>query len=204
MNKRVKVIIICTIIVTLISITIFFISNLNKHKENQNLSDTNSMVIEETNSINNTIETDETIDVEENVLVEETVTPNVEETVTSSQTTQSTKPNNNNTSSSSSTNNNTQKPTTPSVQNNQPETPTPPPEPPVVTPPPVACNHSGLWFNSVSEAESYFYKEVATWEQRHKNNKVTYQEYTQNCPDRCDTMSCSICGKYLLTMYYGN
>ena len=69
-------------------------------------------------------------------------------------------------------------------------------------------NHSmgvgniGKWFNSRSEVQAYVSSVMESWNNKHKNGEITWEEYTKNCPSGYKAWSCSSCGKWTGDLKY--
>ena len=199
MKNNIRDIIIIVIVgIVIITSAVFCILIFQNNKTTDTMLETDLEVNIADEISNEVIET--SIDIEENIIVEEPIIENeVVAPVDTSPPAQpnnnsGNKPTNNNSSSSNSTPSNNNSASSNSTNNNVPAEPNKP----------ISCNHSGLWFNSESEAEAYFKKEAKKKGDQYRNEEISYEEYVATCPDRAEYMSCAICGKYLLIMYYGN
>ena len=70
------------------------------------------------------------------------------------------------------------------------------------------CNHSikygniGMWFGSRREVDTYFSSVCNKWGTKYKNEEITWEEYTKNCPQGYECWSCSYCGKWTGNFVY--
>ena len=60
----------------------------------------------------------------------------------------------------------------------------------------IKCGNIGMWFGSRREVDTYFSSVCNTWGTKYKNEKITWEEYTKNCPQGYECWSCSYCGKW--------
>ena len=60
----------------------------------------------------------------------------------------------------------------------------------------IKCGNIGMWFGSRSEVDTYFSSECQKWGTKYKNEEITWEEYTENCPQGYECWSCSYCGKW--------
>lgn len=60
----------------------------------------------------------------------------------------------------------------------------------------IKCGNIGMWFGSRSEVDTYFSSVCNKWGTKYKNEEITWEEYTKNCPQGYECWSCSYCGKW--------
>ncbi len=60
----------------------------------------------------------------------------------------------------------------------------------------IGVGNMGRWFNSRSEVQAYVSSVMESWNNKHKNGEITWEEYTKNCPQGYKAWSCSSCGKW--------
>ena len=60
----------------------------------------------------------------------------------------------------------------------------------------MSCGNMGKWFGSRREVDTYFSSVCNTWGTKYKNEEITWEEYTKNCPQGYECWSCSYCGKW--------
>ena len=60
----------------------------------------------------------------------------------------------------------------------------------------IKCGNMGKWFNSRREVDTYFSSVCNKWGTKYKNEEITWEEYTKNCPQGYECWSCSYCGKW--------
>ena len=60
----------------------------------------------------------------------------------------------------------------------------------------IKCGNIGMWFGSRREVDTYFSSVCNTWGTKYKNEEITWEEYTKNCPQGYECWSCSYCGKW--------
>ena len=46
----------------------------------------------------------------------------------------------------------------------------------------IKCGNIGMWFGSRREVDTYFSSVCNTWGTKYKNEEITWEEYTKNCP----------------------
>ena len=66
----------------------------------------------------------------------------------------------------------------------------------------IICGNIGMWFGSRREVDTYFSSVCNTWGTKYKNEKITWEEYTKNCPQGYECWSCSYCGKWTGNFVY--
>ena len=66
----------------------------------------------------------------------------------------------------------------------------------------IKCGNIGMWFGSRREVDTYFFSVCNTWGTKYKNEKITWEEYTKNCPQGYECWSCSYCGKWTGNFVY--
>ena len=66
----------------------------------------------------------------------------------------------------------------------------------------IKCGNIGMWFGSRREVVTYFSSVCNTWGTKYKNEKITWEEYTKNCPQGYECWSCSYCGKWTGNFVY--
>ena len=66
----------------------------------------------------------------------------------------------------------------------------------------IKCGNIGMWFGSRREVDTYFSSVCKTWGTKYKNEKITWEEYTKNCPQGYECWSCSYCGKWTGNFVY--
>lgn len=66
----------------------------------------------------------------------------------------------------------------------------------------IKCGNIGMWFGSRREVDTYFSSVCNTWGTKYKNEKITWEEYTKNCPQGYECWSCSYCGKWTGNFVY--
>ena len=60
----------------------------------------------------------------------------------------------------------------------------------------IKCGNIGMWFGSRREVDTYFSSVCNTWGTKYKNEEITWEEYTKNCPQGYECWSCSYCSKW--------
>ena len=60
----------------------------------------------------------------------------------------------------------------------------------------ISCGNMKKWFNSRDEVDTYFSSICNKWGTKYKNEEITWEEYTKNCPQGYECWSCSYCGKW--------
>lgn len=60
----------------------------------------------------------------------------------------------------------------------------------------IKCGNMGKWFGSRREVDTYFSSVCNKWGTKYKNEEITWEEYTKNCPQGYECWSCSYCGKW--------
>lgn len=60
----------------------------------------------------------------------------------------------------------------------------------------IKCGNIGMWFGSRREVDTYFSSVCNKWGTKYKNEEITWEEYTKNCPQGYECWSCSYCGKW--------
>ena len=66
----------------------------------------------------------------------------------------------------------------------------------------IKCGNIGMWFGSRREVDTYFSSVCNTWGTKYKNEEITWEEYTKNCPQGDECWSCSYCGKWTGNFIY--
>mgnify|MGYP001860939314 CR=1 FL=1 len=66
----------------------------------------------------------------------------------------------------------------------------------------VGVGNSNRWFNSYSEAISFYDNLINGYSNQIHNGKITQEEYNKLCPYGYETWSCPYCGKWTLNYYY--
>ena len=66
----------------------------------------------------------------------------------------------------------------------------------------IKCGNIGMWFGSRREVDTYFSSVCNTWVTKYKNEEITWEEYTKNCPQGYECWSCSYCGKWTGNFVY--
>ena len=66
----------------------------------------------------------------------------------------------------------------------------------------IKCGNIGMWFGSRREVDTYFSSVCNTWGTKYKNEEITWEEYTKNCPQGYECWSCSYCGKWTGNFIY--
>ena len=66
----------------------------------------------------------------------------------------------------------------------------------------IKCGNMGMWFGSRREVDTYFSSVCNTWGTKYKNEEITWEEYTKNCPQGYECWSCSYCGKWTGNFVY--
>lgn len=60
----------------------------------------------------------------------------------------------------------------------------------------IKCGNIGMWFGSRREVDTYFSSVCNKWGTKYKNEEITWEEYTKNCPQGYECWSCSYCGRW--------
>lgn len=60
----------------------------------------------------------------------------------------------------------------------------------------IGVGNIGRWFNSRSEVQAYVSSVMESWNNKHKNGEITWEEYIKKCPSGYEAWSCSSCGKW--------
>lgn len=60
----------------------------------------------------------------------------------------------------------------------------------------IKCGNIGMWLGSRREVDTYFSSVCNKWGTKYKNEEITWEEYTKNCPQGYECWSCSYCGKW--------
>lgn len=60
----------------------------------------------------------------------------------------------------------------------------------------IGVGNIGRWFNSRSEVQAYVSSVMESWNNKHKNGEITWEEYIKKCPSGYKAWSCSSCGKW--------
>lgn len=60
----------------------------------------------------------------------------------------------------------------------------------------IKCGNIGMWFGSRREVDTYFSSVCNKWGTKYKNEEITWEEYTKNCPQGYECWSCGYCGKW--------
>jgi len=66
----------------------------------------------------------------------------------------------------------------------------------------VEIGNSGRWFNSETEAISYYKSIIKTWGDKWENFEIDDATYQKNCPCGYEDWSCPYCGKWTINFYY--
>lgn len=66
----------------------------------------------------------------------------------------------------------------------------------------VGTGNSGRWFNSESEAISYYKSIIKTWGDKWESFEIDDETYQKNCPYGYEDWSCPYCGKWTINFYY--
>ncbi len=66
----------------------------------------------------------------------------------------------------------------------------------------VKCGNMGKWFNSKDEVKAYASSVVQGWNTKYKDGEITWEEYTQNCPQGYECWSCGMCGIWTGNLSY--
>ncbi len=66
----------------------------------------------------------------------------------------------------------------------------------------IKCGNIGMWFGSRREVDTYFSSVCNKWGTKYKNEEITWEEYTKNCPQGYECWSCSYCGKWTGSFKY--
>ena len=66
----------------------------------------------------------------------------------------------------------------------------------------MSCGNMGKWFGSRREVDTCFSSVCNTWGTKYKNEEITWEEYTKNCPQGYECWSCSYCGKWTGNFVY--
>lgn len=66
----------------------------------------------------------------------------------------------------------------------------------------IKCGNIGMWFGSRREVDTYFSSVCNKWGTKYKNEEITWEEYTKNCPQGYERWSCSYCGKWTGNFVY--
>jgi len=66
----------------------------------------------------------------------------------------------------------------------------------------IKCGNIGMWFGSRREVDTYFSSVCNTLGTKYKNEEITWEEYTKNCPQGYECWSCSYCGKWTGNFVY--
>lgn len=66
----------------------------------------------------------------------------------------------------------------------------------------VGVGNSNRWFNSYSEAISFYDNLINGYSNQIHNGEITQEEYNKLCPYGYETWSCPYCGKWTLNYYY--
>ena len=66
----------------------------------------------------------------------------------------------------------------------------------------IKCGNIGMWFGSRREVDTYFSSVCNTWGTKYKNEEITWEEYTKNCPQGYECWCCSYCGKWTGNFIY--
>lgn len=66
----------------------------------------------------------------------------------------------------------------------------------------IGVGNTGKWFNTKSEAENFYDKEIAKWGSMWENDEITKEEYLKKCPSGYEVWSCPLCQKWTLNYYY--
>lgn len=66
----------------------------------------------------------------------------------------------------------------------------------------VGTGNSGRWFNSESEAISYYKSLIKSWGDKWEKFEIDDDTYNKNCPYGYEDWSCPYCGKWTINFYY--
>ena len=66
----------------------------------------------------------------------------------------------------------------------------------------VGTGNSGKWFNSESEAISYYKSIIKNWGDKWENFEIDDETYNKNCPYGYEDWSCPYCSKWTINFYY--
>ena len=66
----------------------------------------------------------------------------------------------------------------------------------------VGTGNSGKWFNSESEAISYYKSIIKSWGDKWEKFEIDDETYNKNCPYGYEDWSCPYCGKWTINFYY--
>jgi hypothetical protein len=66
----------------------------------------------------------------------------------------------------------------------------------------VGTGNSGKWFNSESEAISYYKSIIKSWGEKWEKFEIDDETYQKNCPYGYEDWSCPYCGKWTINFYY--
>ena len=64
----------------------------------------------------------------------------------------------------------------------------------------VSVGNTGKWFDSVDEAEAYYWAEERKWENKFENGEITWDEYVYKAPSHWEWKEC-MCGKVTLSWW---
>ena len=60
----------------------------------------------------------------------------------------------------------------------------------------IGVGNIGRWFNSRSEVQAYVSSVMESWNNKHKNGEITWEEYIKKCPSGYKAWSCSKCNMW--------
>lgn len=66
----------------------------------------------------------------------------------------------------------------------------------------VGVGNSQKWFNSESEAISYYKSIIKNWGDKWENFEIDDETYNKNCPYGYEDWSCPYCSKWTINFYY--
>lgn len=66
----------------------------------------------------------------------------------------------------------------------------------------IETGNSGKWFDTKQEAVAFYEKEIKEWEEKWLKDEIDDDTYYKNCPDGYEYLSCPLCQKWTLTLFY--
>lgn len=64
------------------------------------------------------------------------------------------------------------------------------------------CTHTGNWYNTKAEAISVYDAEINKWGDKWTNYEIDNETYYKNCPKGYEVLSCPICNKWTINLFY--
>ena len=66
----------------------------------------------------------------------------------------------------------------------------------------METGNTGKWFDTKQQAVAFYEKEIKEWEEKWLKDEIDDDTYYKNCPDGYEYLSCPLCQKWTLNLYY--